>query len=391
MAGWIPTTGVRAEVRLGRSAPLDTLRTVLVAWIIGGHALLGYSSIGGWAYDEVSEVTLQPAVELVLAGLLGPSALFFMGTFFLIAGLFTPPSLDRKGSWRFVQERCLRLGLPFLASALVIWPMTMWVAYRSSGQSVSYGFLLTGRERLIDSGGLWFAEVLLLFSLGYVAVAAVRRPRGDGPHRGRNPFTVARMLGAAAVVTACTFLVRLVFSARGAQYLDLHVWQWPQLLGMFWLGVLGARHGLAYAVPRRLARAGGWITLGCAVAGPVYAVLVGMDNLAGDSGPYLGGLRFEALLLAAFEGLLVIFGSLWLLGFAQRRLSADHPVWHRLRRSSFAAFILQGPVLIMLAVALRPIGMPAELKALVVLAGGLFGCFTLGWLLVTRTRVGRIA
>lgn len=381
------TSGVRDKTRLGRSAPLDTLRTVLVAWIIGGHALLGYTRIGGWAYDEVSEVTLQPSVELVLAGLLGPTALFLMGTFFLIAGLFTPPSLERKGSRRFVEERCLRLGLPFLASAFVIWPMTMWLAYRSSGRSVSYGFLLTGRDRLMDSGGLWFAEVLLLFSLGYVALAAVLRARA---HRAGRPFTLTRMLGAVATITGCTFVVRLVFPARGTQYLDLHLWQWPQLLGMFFLGILGARHGLAHEVPRRLARAGGWITLGCAVAGPLYAVMAGVDNIAGDSGPYLGGWQAGALLLAAYESVLVVFGSLWLLGFAQRRLSADHPVWHRLRRSSFAAFILQGPVLIVLAVALRPIGVPAELKAPVVLAGGLVACFTLGWLLVTRTRVGRI-
>jgi hypothetical protein len=327
-----------------------------------------------------------------------------MGTFFLIAGLFTPPSLQRKGSRRFVEERCVRLGLPFLASALVIWPMTMWVAYRSSGRAVSYGFLLTGRERLIDSGGLWFAEVLLLFSLGYIALAAAHRPMQRAPQADQadqadqaeqadqavSPFTVAGMLGAAAIVTGCTFVVRLVFSARGTEVFDLHIWQWPQLLGMFCLGVRGARHGLAHQVPRRLARAGGWITLGCAVAGPLYAVVAGVDNLAGDSGPYLGGWRVEALLLASYEALLVVFGSVWLLGFAQRRLSAVHPVWHRLRRSSFAAFILQGPMLILLAVALRPIGLPAEVKAPVVLTGGLFACFTLGWLLVTRTRVGRI-
>lgn len=381
------TTGVRDELRLGRSAPLDTLRTVLVAWIIGGHALLGYSSVGGWAYDEVSETTLRPTVELVLAGVLGPTALFLMGTFFLIAGLFTPPSLQRKGAVRFVRERSLRLGLPLLASVLVTWPMAMWVAYRSSGRSVSYGFLLTGRDRLLDSGGLWFVEVLLLFSLGYVALAAVRRPRW---HQEHTPFTVTRMAGAAATMTGCTFVVRLVFPARGTQLLDLHVWQWPQLFGMFCLGILGARHGLAREVPRGLFRASGWITLGCAVAGPLVAVVAGVDDLAADSGPYLGGLRVEALLLATYESALVVFGSLWLLGFAQRRFSSVRPVWHRLRRSSFAAFILQGPVLILLAVALRPIGAPAELKALVVLAGGLAGCFTLGWLLVTRTRVGRV-
>lgn len=381
-----PATQGSGEARLGRSAPLDTLRTILVVWIIGGHALLGYSAIGGWAYDEVAEVRLRPTVELVLAAVLGPTALFLMGTFFLIAGLFTPSSLQRKGNWTFVQERCLRLGLPFLISVLLIWPMSMWVAYRSAGRSVSYGFLLTGRHRQLDSGGLWFAEVLLLFSLGYVVIAAVHLPR----QLRASPFTLGRMLGLAAAVTGCTFLLRLGFSARGAEYLDLHVWQWPQLVAMFWLGIVGAGFGLTEQVPGHLVRISGWIVLGCALAGPVYAVLTGMDNLAGDSAPYLGGLRWDALLLAAYEGLLVVFGSLWLLGFAQRHLTADHPVWHRLRRSSFAAFILQGPVLVLLAVALRPLGVPAEVKAVVVLVGGLLACFTLGWLLVTRTRVGRI-
>ncbi|GAA1580165.1 acyltransferase [Kribbella sancticallisti] len=377
----------RDAVRLGRSAPLDTLRTILVVWIIGGHAVLGYSNVGGWAYDEVSEVRLRPTVELVLASILGPTALFLMGTFFLIAGLFTPPALQRKGARRFVKERCLRLGVPFLASVVVIWPLCMWVAYRSAGRTVSYRFLLTGRERLVDSGGLWFAEVLLLFSIGYVALAALPWPQR---HSGSSPFTVTGMVCAAALVTAATFLVRLGFSARGAEYLDLHVWQWPQLVGLFALGILGARHGLSQQVPRRLSRASGWIVVGCAVAAPVYAAVTNLNNLAADSEPYLGGWSGDALLLAAYEGLLVVFGSLWLLGFAQRRLVADHPVWHRLRRSSFAAFVLQGPVLILLAVALRPIGVPAEVKAVVVLLGGLFGCFMLGWLLVTRTRIGRI-
>ena len=39
---------------------LDNLRTILVAWVIGGHALLGYSAVGGWAYDEFHEVTFAP-------------------------------------------------------------------------------------------------------------------------------------------------------------------------------------------------------------------------------------------------------------------------------------------------------------------------------------------
>jgi hypothetical protein len=29
----------------------DNLKAVLVAWIIAGHAMLGYAAIGGWPYD----------------------------------------------------------------------------------------------------------------------------------------------------------------------------------------------------------------------------------------------------------------------------------------------------------------------------------------------------
>jgi hypothetical protein len=38
---------IDAAVRAARLPHLDQLRTGLVAWVIGGHALLGYSSVGG--------------------------------------------------------------------------------------------------------------------------------------------------------------------------------------------------------------------------------------------------------------------------------------------------------------------------------------------------------
>jgi hypothetical protein len=356
-----------------RDASLDTLRTLLVAWIIGGHALLGYAAVGGWGYDEVNEVTLNPRVELTLAAILGPSALFLMGTFFLIAGLFTPVSVDRKGAGLFARERFLRLGVPFLVSAFAIWPMSMWVAYRSTGERVSYQFLLTGRERLIDSGSLWFAEVLLIFSLVYV-VWRSWSPLRPGQS---SPFTLGRMGALAAGVALTTFLVRQFLSARGTQYLDLHLWQWPQLAAMFGLGVVGARHGLAHAVPPRLARTSGWITLVIVLCGPVVALVFGVDDLANDAAPFLSGWNVEALVLACFEGILVVFGSLWMLAFAQRHLTSNRPLWHRLRRSSFAAFILQIVFRYLLNL---PIGWTHEISVLLWL--------WLGWRII-RTRYGR--
>jgi hypothetical protein len=54
--------------------------------------------------------------------LLLPSLLFAMGLFFLISGLLTPGSLERRGPSAFAHDRLLRLGVPLAPAALVIWP-----------------------------------------------------------------------------------------------------------------------------------------------------------------------------------------------------------------------------------------------------------------------------
>jgi peptidoglycan/LPS O-acetylase OafA/YrhL len=58
-------------------------------------------------------------------------------------------------------------------------------------------------------------------------------------------------------------------------------------------------------------------------------------------------------------------------------------------RSSYAAFMLQGPVLVALALALQPIDLPGDVKALVVATLGIVGSFALAWRLVTRTPLRR--
>jgi hypothetical protein len=103
------------------------------------------------------------------------------------------------------------------------------------------------------------------------------------------------------------------------------------------------------------------------------------------------GLHWAPLSMAAIEGPLAVGTSVWLLGLAQQRLNGHPgPLGRAMARSAYAAFLLQGVVLIGLMIALRPIGVPAEVKALAVAGLGVAGSFALAWVLVTRTRVGRI-
>jgi hypothetical protein len=58
--------------------------------------------------------------------------------------------------------------------------------------------------------------------------------------------------------------------------------------------------------------------------------------------------------------------------------------------AAYAAFMFQGLPLVVGALALRAFDVPLEVKALLVAGGGIAGSFALGWILVTRTRLGRI-
>jgi hypothetical protein len=123
-----------------------------------------------------------------------------------------------------------------------------------------------------------------------------------------------------------------------------------------------------------------------------FAVLDATMAATGVDGDALFHRRvhWAPLTLAAIEGPLAVATSVWLLGVAQRRLNRrPSPFRRAAARSAYAAFLVQGVVLIGLMTALRPAPVPAEIKARVVAGLGVAGSFWLAWLLVSRTRLGR--
>jgi hypothetical protein len=204
--------------------------------------------------------------------------------------------------------------------------------------------------------------------------------------------TVGRLLLLALAVAVTTFLLRLVYEYDGDEYLiDLNVYQWPQCLALFGLGVVAARQGWLAAVPDRLRRQCRTATLVAGTAFGAY-MAVGAGLGAFDEGAWRGGLNVHALAFTTLESAVTVVGSVWLFGVAQRHL--DRPLrWARpaVSRSAYGAFIVQGLPLIGLAVALRPLPLAAEVKALFVAGGGVAGSFALAWLLIKRVPgVGRV-
>jgi hypothetical protein len=51
---------------------VDNLKVILIAAVIAGHAVLGYTELDAWSYADMREVTLRPAVAYVLLATFAP-------------------------------------------------------------------------------------------------------------------------------------------------------------------------------------------------------------------------------------------------------------------------------------------------------------------------------
>tara|TARA_B110000483_G_C18151807_1_gene525759 strand:- start:486 stop:839 length:354 start_codon:yes stop_codon:yes gene_type:complete len=69
-----------------------------------------YGGSGDWYWREAPDAS---SIPLVFFNALNQS--FFMGFFFLLAGYFTPQSLEKKGLGPFLTDRLKRLGIPLLS------------------------------------------------------------------------------------------------------------------------------------------------------------------------------------------------------------------------------------------------------------------------------------
>lgn len=362
---------------------VDNLKVLLIGGIIVGHAVAGYADFEFWPYAEMKEVTLSPVTQALLLALVAPATLVLIPLLFLVAGLFAPLSLARKGPAAYARSRLLRLGLPFVAYVLLVQPLLMYPVHPPGEEPDSYwDELIGGGEQTLDTGPMWFVGVLLILSLAYAGV--VRARRGNAPRLPRAELSVGHLVLLAGAVAVATFLVRLwVPLGTSNRFVSLNLWEWPACAALFAIGIRAGEDGWLTGVPDRMhrrSRGAALIALGGFAMFAVVAEAIGVTEEQLWGGPY-----WSALVFAGLESVLAVFGPVWLVAAAQRHL--DRPLrWAgpAVRRGAYAAFMLQVVPLIGLAVALRPLPLAAELKAILLAGSAIVSSFALAWLLIRR-------
>ncbi len=152
--------------------------------------------------------------------------------------------------------------------------------------------------------------------------------------------------------------------------------------------MIAARRGWLRPVPRELSRPAGITTLIAIVL--LGAMVLATDPLGLTEEDWLGGWGLPALAAALLEGAIVLAAPVWVLSFAQRRLNGTGPIRRAMARGSYAAFMLQGPVIVGLELAFRPAPLPGDVKAVLVASLGIAVSFALAYPLVTRTPLRKV-
>ena len=339
---------------------IDRLRSVMTALVILHHTAITYGGPGGWFWREL-DTSAAPS-SLILMLFCATNQAYFMGFFFLLAGYFTPRSLERKGYTSFLKDRFCRLGLPLLFFIFVLGPLTAAIvtAYQGDGFWPTIRFLWL-HQRIIN-GPLWFAQALLIFSIGYCLWrAASGAPIADA-ERKPSPIPANGWWLLSALGTAVGAMAIRQFIPVGQNFFGLQLAYFTGYIFLFAVGIAAWRHDWLNQLQWKNARP--WI-INLIIAWPLMpigiAVAQRVNSGAGKSN-FSGGLSSTAILYALWEPF-VAWGAicLWLLLF-RSRMNQPSTFWDWLNRRAYSVYIIHPPVLVGIALLLHHWIAPALIK-----------------------------
>jgi peptidoglycan/LPS O-acetylase OafA/YrhL len=338
---------------------IDRLRSVMTAMVLLHHTAITYGAPGGWFWSELHP-SGSPA-SLLLTIFVSTNQAYFMGFFFLLAGYFTPASLERKGYAHFICDRFLRLGLPLLAFGLILGPLAAAIVNYAKGDGFWSCIHYLWQHKEFINGPLWFAQALLIFSLTYcIWRAAFARPLDQSQRDIKAVPSFLWWLQSAVLVGAAGLAIRQ-FVPVGKNVFGLQLAYFAGYIFLFAAGVAAWRHDWLRQLSWANARP--WV-IGLAITWPVMPVGIAIAHVLYGAGKanFAGGFSWPAILYAFWEPC-VAWGLIaaWLLVF-RAYMNKPSAFWEWLNRRAYAVYIIHPPVLVGISLLLHVWVAPALVK-----------------------------
>jgi glucans biosynthesis protein C len=159
----------------GTSLALSNLRALVIVVVVAVHSVLAYldfaTAPSGQLNDPPYRWLVTPIVDnhrwIGFDLFCAWQDVYLMSLLFFLSGCFVWRSLERKGTWGFLRDRLIRIGLPLAFAVAFLMPLALFPVYLRTGAAPS----LSGYWRAWRSlpfwpcGPQWFLGVLLSFNV----------------------------------------------------------------------------------------------------------------------------------------------------------------------------------------------------------------------------------
>ena len=382
-AGVAPAT----KKPIQRRVEFDYLRAFVVVLVVWHHAILAYA-----VYSFINPgnpiATFSPVVDeqrwvgFDLLASLNDS--FFMPLMFFVSGLFVWRSLTRKGAGKYVLDRFIRLGIPFIIGLFFVIPLAYYPAQlaveRVYGGDTGYMefWLQMIRSGFTTAGPLWFLWLLLVFDcIAALLHWGIRQPETLFQERTVMAFQrpVVFFVTLLAVSTIAYLPFAFLFDPAQWSGVGPFVFQTNRVLFYLVYFLVGVAAG-AYGMDRTILQTGGtlgrqwwiWLALGLVGYGALVVLIVG-----GAPQIAVATMVFAATCAALVIGMVAFF---------LRTMTRHMRILDNLAACAYGIYIVHYVFVTWLQYALLDVHLPAFAKGVLVFAGAL----ALSWVVTYMLR-----
>jgi glucans biosynthesis protein C len=358
-----------------RLAYLDNIRIFLTALVIAHHASIAFGGGGDW---EVSDPVRNEITSILLTYFTAVNQSYFMSAFFLLAGYFTPRSLEKKGPSTYLVDRLIRLGIPLLVYTTLIININRYlvqVVWLNQPFSWVWEY---------NPGHLWFLQGLLVFAVIYVVyrIFSDRDPDHKRFQYFSDRFPPNRaLIVSIAVLAILTFAVR-IFIPIGEWIGGIQPAHFVHYIFCFFVGILAYRGDWFSRLKGSQAKPWGIVALVMLPVFFVIAILGGALEGEEQVAKLMGGAYWQNLAYCIWESIMLIAVLTFILYFFRERITQAGRLERALAASVYTVYIIHQTIVIAIDIFFVPLSMPPALKFISVAIIAVPLCFGLGMLIL---------
>jgi surface polysaccharide O-acyltransferase-like enzyme len=236
---------------------------------------------------------------------------------------------------------------------------------------------------ILETGPLWFVQVLLIFTIVLVAAIQIIKKIKKNSYINWNTdlnFPANYMLWIFILtLAAVAFFLRLRWPI-GTAVSNLQICFFPQYAFMFAVGIIACMNNWFEKINRRIARFWLAVLIVAVISWPVIIFFSGAFA-EGDITILAGGLHWQAFLYALWESVVCVSISIIIIYFFRKKFNHQNKFTKTLSSSSYAVFMIHPMIIVPLSYSLIKLDLHPLIKFLVVSVTGVPLSFLIGSLI----------